>query len=356
MSGGGAGGGVRVSIPGSVRKTIQNIKEITGNHSDEEIYAMLKECSMDPNETTQKLLLLDPFHEVKRKRDKKKENVNNKEAGDSRWRSGTQGRGSRGGRSNYTPRYSSHDGGSGRAPGPGRENNTSQPAEKGVGSSAPASQEKIKDATTPEISVAVVANGPVGVASGTASEQGESTTADKTPVVAHGTGDTVVELVPSSSSASVSVTAVSSSTVCFSSSDPVLVPSNDSRLAGTVGTIKREVGSHRTLADTNSAPNSEKPVPVKISNKPQVAGKSQFSESSQPSSASVHAGSSSSRPSANYGSRSQQVVGPQKGNELAFHLILQRISPVNYLLVWLHDILSRVLVKCISEAVHIGFN
>jgi hypothetical protein len=51
-----SGGGVRVSIPGNVRKTIQNIKEITGNHSDEEIYAMLKECSMDPNETAQKLL------------------------------------------------------------------------------------------------------------------------------------------------------------------------------------------------------------------------------------------------------------------------------------------------------------
>lgn len=51
-----SGTGSRVSIPSGVRKTIQNIKEITGNHSDDEIYAMLKECSMDPNETTQKLL------------------------------------------------------------------------------------------------------------------------------------------------------------------------------------------------------------------------------------------------------------------------------------------------------------
>ncbi|GAU18556.1 hypothetical protein TSUD_325460 [Trifolium subterraneum] len=48
--------GSRPSIPTGVRKTIQNIKEITGNHSDDEIYAMLKECSMDPNETAQKLL------------------------------------------------------------------------------------------------------------------------------------------------------------------------------------------------------------------------------------------------------------------------------------------------------------
>ncbi|OIW16528.1 hypothetical protein TanjilG_32199 [Lupinus angustifolius] len=52
-----SGAGVKASIPSSVRKVIQNIKEITGNHSDEDIYAMLKECSMDPNETAQKLLL-----------------------------------------------------------------------------------------------------------------------------------------------------------------------------------------------------------------------------------------------------------------------------------------------------------
>lgn len=39
-----------------VRKTIQSIKEIVGNHSDADIYAMLKETNMDPNETAQKLL------------------------------------------------------------------------------------------------------------------------------------------------------------------------------------------------------------------------------------------------------------------------------------------------------------
>lgn len=50
-------GGARVSIPNNVRKTIQNIEEITGNnHTEHEIYLTLKECSMDPNETVQKLL------------------------------------------------------------------------------------------------------------------------------------------------------------------------------------------------------------------------------------------------------------------------------------------------------------
>lgn len=49
----------RVSIPSNARKTIQDIREITGKqHSDDEIYAVLKECSMDPNETAQKLLYL----------------------------------------------------------------------------------------------------------------------------------------------------------------------------------------------------------------------------------------------------------------------------------------------------------
>lgn len=61
-----------------VRKTIKSIKEIVGNHSDAEIYVALKEANMDPNETTQKLLNQDPFHEVRRKKDRKKENTGSK--------------------------------------------------------------------------------------------------------------------------------------------------------------------------------------------------------------------------------------------------------------------------------------
>ncbi|XP_022717224.1 uncharacterized protein LOC111275888 [Durio zibethinus] len=79
---GGGGEGSRVSIPDNVRETIQSIREITGKqHSDEEIYAVLKEFSMDPNETAQKLLYLDTFYEVKRKRDKKKEDHHGTNAG-----------------------------------------------------------------------------------------------------------------------------------------------------------------------------------------------------------------------------------------------------------------------------------
>ncbi|KAK4269095.1 hypothetical protein QN277_022298 [Acacia crassicarpa] len=61
------------TFPATVRKTIQSIKEIVGNHSDADIYVALRETDMDPNETTQKLLNQDTFHEVKRRRDRKKE-------------------------------------------------------------------------------------------------------------------------------------------------------------------------------------------------------------------------------------------------------------------------------------------
>ncbi|KAE8720031.1 hypothetical protein F3Y22_tig00109923pilonHSYRG00141 [Hibiscus syriacus] len=79
--------------PGS-RKMVQSLKEIV-NCPEPEIYAMLKECNMDPNEAVNRLLSQDPFHEVKSKRDKKKES---KDTVDSRSR-GANNPGSRGARS-----------------------------------------------------------------------------------------------------------------------------------------------------------------------------------------------------------------------------------------------------------------
>ncbi|KAK4785631.1 hypothetical protein SAY86_002320 [Trapa natans] len=60
-------------LSAGVRSTIQSIKDIVKNHADADIYAALKENGMDPNETIQKLLNQDTFHEVKRKRDRRKE-------------------------------------------------------------------------------------------------------------------------------------------------------------------------------------------------------------------------------------------------------------------------------------------
>lgn len=55
----GDGGSARVSIPRSLRETVQSIREMTGKqHSDEDIYAVYKESFNDPFETAQKLRFL----------------------------------------------------------------------------------------------------------------------------------------------------------------------------------------------------------------------------------------------------------------------------------------------------------
>ncbi|XP_015880155.3 uncharacterized protein LOC107416203 isoform X1 [Ziziphus jujuba] len=61
-----------LQLPQGTKKVIQNLKEIV-NCSESEIYAALKECNMDPNEAVQRLLSLDSFHEVKSKRERRKE-------------------------------------------------------------------------------------------------------------------------------------------------------------------------------------------------------------------------------------------------------------------------------------------
>ncbi|GAB2269148.1 hypothetical protein Dimus_004075 [Dionaea muscipula] len=63
------------NLSANLQKTIQSIKEVVRNHSESEIYLALKEANMNADETAQKLLNQEPFHEVRRKRDKKKENA-----------------------------------------------------------------------------------------------------------------------------------------------------------------------------------------------------------------------------------------------------------------------------------------
>ncbi|KAG0461041.1 hypothetical protein HPP92_021338 [Vanilla planifolia] len=109
---GGSGGGIgrgngaaaASGIPAGARRMVQTIKEIV-NLPDQEIYVTLKECGMDPSEAVQRLLSQDSFHEVKSKRDKKKEM---KEPPDSRSRTtkSTSNRGVRSG-SDRSPRRSS---------------------------------------------------------------------------------------------------------------------------------------------------------------------------------------------------------------------------------------------------------
>ncbi|XP_009785957.1 uncharacterized protein [Nicotiana sylvestris] len=103
MSSRGGNGGVGVqAIPAGSRKVVQSLKEIV-NCPEPEIYAMLKECNMDPNEAVNRLLTQDTFHEVKSKREKRKES---KDTTESRPRGSVNnsGRGSRGGAERYVGR------------------------------------------------------------------------------------------------------------------------------------------------------------------------------------------------------------------------------------------------------------
>ncbi|MCD9646128.1 hypothetical protein HAX54_035696 [Datura stramonium] len=330
-------GGARVSIPSSVRKTIQNIKEITGNHSDDEIYAMLKECSMDPNETAQKLLFQDTFHEVKRKRDRRRENLN-KESAEPKWKPAMQGRVNKGSRGNFTSRHVSLDAGGGRSTGSDKENGASHVSGKSVN---PSSMPTVEGKNTSSAR----ANGP-GVVAGSNSvvhdahasagrgiKQSEATAgavsikseeplqsashdANRSPRVSAGTRDMLRQKMPNISNSSTSL-----SGAYFSASDPVLLPSHDSRPPGAVGTIRREVSGQRapfehvpsnsngsktaTVSDSRSST-----VQVNMSSKFQGPGKNQLPESPQ-SASSAQGVSSLSRPTSNYNNRSP-LVGPQK--------------------------------------------
>ncbi|XP_059443553.1 GBF-interacting protein 1-like isoform X2 [Corylus avellana] len=153
--GGGGGGETRVSqsIPDHMRKTIETIREITGKqHSDEEIYAVHMECAMDPNETAQKLLYLDTFHVVKRKRERRKENLTSGKSEGSRF---TQGRLGRGGQD-----YSG-----GRNMAVRRENGINHITERG--GSVPVAQ-KTKNNAAPFLkkASAVIPNGPTSLSNG----------------------------------------------------------------------------------------------------------------------------------------------------------------------------------------------
>ncbi|XP_019198389.1 PREDICTED: GBF-interacting protein 1-like [Ipomoea nil] len=245
-SGAGGGAASRVSIASNVRETIRQIKEITGNHSEEEIYAMLKECSMDPNETTQKLLFQDTFHEVKKKRDRKKENMN-KGFAKPNWKPGMQGCWNKGGHGNYPSHYASHD--SGRGKNSGKENQTSQMLEKSISrTSVPTLRE---EKSISSLSIAL----PNGSSSGSSgSDAGDVSgklegqqcpapiDARKSPKVGQCTRDTHRH--PSMNGNTATSTAlVPSSRAYFSTSDPVLLSSQDSQSIGTVEGLRCELGS-----------------------------------------------------------------------------------------------------------------
>ncbi|KAK6785695.1 hypothetical protein RDI58_019150 [Solanum bulbocastanum] len=273
-------------IPSNVRKTIDDIKEIAaGKHTDEDIYAMLKECNMDPNDTAQKLLYLDTFHEVKRKRDRKKTKASSQTSDHHRWMSGMQRR-ARDGREIISANYitDSRYGTSIRDASGRRyikkENGVNSSKDRISKASMPPAR-KTEDASihpSKEFAVEVAGDDPSHVSRVTSlvnvNKLGKVSTVPPnlinhhlnldpgptptpTPTFAPGTRfkDKVFisipnELVKSTTSASVSG-------VYSSSSDPVLVPALNPRNPGTVGTIKRERGSQRTSTDFTVSPANE---------------------------------------------------------------------------------------------------
>lgn len=59
-----SGGDSRVSIPSKNRKLIQEIKKTGSNHTDDFIYSTLKDCSMNPNETSRRLKMIHDIKEI----------------------------------------------------------------------------------------------------------------------------------------------------------------------------------------------------------------------------------------------------------------------------------------------------
>ncbi|KAH0707427.1 hypothetical protein KY290_012471 [Solanum tuberosum] len=276
----------RIIIPSNVRKTIDDIKEIAaGKHTDEDIYAMLKECNMDPNDTAQKLLYLDTFHEVKKKRDRKKTKASSQTSDNYRWMSGMQRR-ARDGREIISANYITDSKyGTSTRDASGRryikkENGVNSSKDRNSKASMPPAR-KTEDASihpSKEFAVEVAGDDPSHVSRVTSFVNlnklakvstippnlinhhlnlDPGPTPTPTPTFAPGTRfkDKVFisipnELVKSTTSASVSG-------VYSSSSDPVLVPALNPRNPGTVGTIKREIGSQRTVTDSTVSPANE---------------------------------------------------------------------------------------------------
>nr|GEW70331.1 GBF-interacting protein 1-like isoform X1 [Tanacetum cinerariifolium] len=226
----------------------------------------------------------DPFHEVRRKRDRKKEN-NIKESTEPKWKPGMQGRGNRGGRGNYSARHSSQ--GSNRNVLSAKDNEINKGAGDGVILPAPQHKKNkeilvASSSNKSEVSVAIASDKLEGSLPKVPSEANKITTA------------------------------------ALSASDPILMPSQDSRPS--VGTISREVGTRRTPVVEQS---QETPAEITTASGLEVGssfvqGKVLYgeeynlvSESSRPA-PSTNVSSSSSRPSSGYNNRPQQAIGLQK--------------------------------------------
>ncbi|KZV20928.1 hypothetical protein F511_08842 [Dorcoceras hygrometricum] len=317
----GVKGAIRVSIPSSVKEMIENIKDITGqNHTEEEIYAVLKECSMDPNETTQKLLLLDTFHEVKRKRDRRKENLS-KEPLELRWKPGTQTRASKGGRGNYSSRYTFHDANGGKSSASVKEIAVNNLPMKGMSKAPLATAPEVKRNETISVPspITVVSNGPSSIT--TQSTHEVNTSASGSINQCEGNVNASINKLEGTqpiSSLVDSVRMASNPGIGDIHQQQKMDSKNNLQLPTAVGSITLEVGSphsHEVLTDNNSeiiASGSGSSNPQqKITDELHVVAKNPHAEFLPIGSSTMCASSVSIRPSSNYNNRSP-TIGPTK--------------------------------------------
>ncbi|XP_061981930.1 GBF-interacting protein 1-like isoform X2 [Populus nigra] len=310
-AGAGSGRQQQHTLSARVRKIIQSIKEIVGNFSDADIYMVLKETNMDPNETVQKLLNQDPFHEVKRKRDKKKGSMSYRGSVDSRKQpenfdqgmrprtfldhdarrghTRTDSIGNRGvNREFRVVRDNRVNQNANREPKPALPQGSTSAKEKGSGvtekgsagisnnlkpSNTRSSSQTSNGPTDPEPRYNRDAKSRVGDRK-VVSEEKRSTASNATTSRAQVVKPNNSQQHDASLASSNSVVGVYSS-----STDPVHVPSPDSRSSGVVGAIKREVGvvggrrqsenAVKDLSSSNSFSESFHPLTA-ISNTDQV--------------------------------------------------------------------------------------
>lgn len=269
------GGGTTQILSAGLRKTIQSIKEIVGNHSDGDIYAVLKETNMDPNDAAQKLLNQDPFHEVKRKKDKKKENPGHRSSAAAEPKRYTEYGGQAVKSNTYSDRNvrrlthvrntSSGFSREFRVVRDNRVNQNSYQDSKPVQSSTSISDPTINNASVKSTSTGVSrhafqgSNGPTDLQSGESKDLSVPVTKDlfgERQQTVPNTAPQMLSVKPNDSE--IPSTALLNNSVVgvySSSSDPVHVPSPDSRAASKIGAIKREVGAvgaHRQNSDPSA--------------------------------------------------------------------------------------------------------
>ncbi|XP_021865005.1 GBF-interacting protein 1-like isoform X1 [Spinacia oleracea] len=344
-------GGTQVYVSANVEKTIQSIKEIVRNHSDSEIYNTLKETNMDPNETAQKLLNQDPFHEVRRRRDKKKENAAYNGHVEPRKRTEHTGQGlkfqgsDRNAHRGGYRRTPVHDAGISREFRVVRDNRVNQNSDREAKASTQVSSldNAQQSNNVSERSSSFVPN--YQRHSSGRNFQTSNAVRDFRPKMARdfnhdsrnghfekksaavGSDSHVTMRKPNDSHSQSGITVSSNAVgVYASASDPVHVPSPDSRSSAAIGAIRREVGvvgSRRQSSDSSSKQSSLQ----SISNNNAGLGSSSAAESFQQINAvsqndqshaavveSVAASSTGSRSSSHVSNRlHQQSVPHQKG-------------------------------------------